>query len=300
MISRPIKEGFRGIGRHWAMSISSAMAVTITLCIISIFLLLTMNVQQFTQNIENSLDIFASVDYDAEEKEAALKAKIEAMDGVESVEFSNKDQEFQAYLDSFTDEKTKEAFAPFKDDNPMHDAFYVKAEDGAYIEPIANELLSMKENGEGIYEVNYGGQSTISIVEAMATIRKVGIILVVVLTLLAIFLIGNTIKLTISARATEIQIMRNVGATNSFIRSPFLIEGMLIGLMGAIIPVGLTAWGYFTLYTNSHGVLISNMFSLVKPMPFLLYLCGTLALIGILVGLLGSWTSVSRYLRWKR
>ena len=73
MISRPIKEGFSGVGRHWAMSISSAIAVTITLVIISVFLLLTWNVNNFTQNIESSLDIYASVDYDAETQEAAVK-----------------------------------------------------------------------------------------------------------------------------------------------------------------------------------------------------------------------------------
>lgn len=234
MISRPIKEGFSGVGRHWAMSISSAIAVTITLVIISVFLLLTWNVNNFTQNIESSLDIYASVDYDAENQEAALKKKIEAIDGVESVELSPKSAEFQAYLDSFSDERTREAFEPYASDNPMHDAFYVKAEDGSKIQSIADTLYEMKNNNEGLYEISYGGQSTISIVDAMANIRKVGMILVIGLILLAIFLIQNTIKLTITARATEIEIMRNVGASNQFIRSPFLIEGVIIGSLAQL------------------------------------------------------------------
>ena len=300
MISRPIKEGFSGVGRHWAMSISSAIAVTITLVIISVFLLLTWNVNNFTQNIESSLDIYASVDYDAENQEAALKKKIEAIDGVESVELSPKSAEFQAYLDSFSDERTKEAFEPYASDNPMHDAFYVKAEDGSKIQSIADTLYEMKNNNEGLYEISYGGQSTISIVDAMANIRKVGMILVIGLILLAIFLIQNTIKLTITARATEIEIMRNVGASNRFIRSPFLIEGVIIGILGAAIPIGLTIWGYIALYNNAGGILISNMFHLVEPYPFVYYVSGILLLMGIVVGFIGSWLSVTRYLRWKR
>jgi Cell division protein len=300
MISRPIKEGFSGVGRHWAMSISSAIAVTITLVIISVFLLLTWNVNNFTQNIESSLDIYASVDYDAENQEAALKKKIEAIDGVESVELSPKSAEFQAYLDSFSDERTKEAFEPYASDNPMHDAFYVKAADGSKIQSIADALYEMKNNNEGLYEISYGGQSTISIVDAMANIRKIGMILVIGLILLAIFLIQNTIKLTITARATEIEIMRNVGASNQFIRSPFLIEGVIIGILGATVPIGLTIWGYIALYNNAGGILISNMFHLVEPYPFVYYVSGILLLMGIVVGFIGSWLSVTRYLRWKR
>ncbi len=300
MISRPIKEGFSGVGRHWAMSISSAIAVTITLVIISVFLLLTWNVNNFTQNIESSLDIYASVDYDAENQEAALKKKIEAIDGVESVELSPKSAEFQAYLDSFSDERTKEAFEPYASDNPMHDAFYVKAADGSKIQSIADALYDMKNNNEGLYEISYGGQSTISIVDAMANIRKIGMILVIGLILLAIFLIQNTIKLTITARATEIEIMRNVGASNQFIRSPFLIEGVIIGILGAAVPIGLTIWGYIALYNNAGGILISNMFHLVEPYPFVYYVSGILLLMGIVVGFIGSWLSVTRYLRWKR
>jgi len=300
MISRPIKEGFKGVGRHWGMAVSSAIAVTITLIIISIFLLLTANVRNFTENIESSLDIYASVDFDYEGQEAALMKKIKAIDGVESVKLSTKEEEFDAYLNSFDDAKTREAFEPFKDDNPMHDAFYVTAKDGSYITSIAETLDAMKENGEGIFEVNYGGESTVNIVAAMKLIRRFGSVLVLGLTLLAIFLIQNTIKLTISTRAKEITIMRNVGATNGFIRSPFLIEGMLIGLMGSIIPVGLTAWGYYTIYNRFGGIVISNMFKLLPFMPFIPYLCVGLALIGILVGWFGSWLSVTRYLRWKR
>ncbi len=296
MISRPIKEGFSGVGRHLAMSISSAIAVTITLIIISLFVIFSLNVQNFTKNIESSMEISVMVAYDSEDKEDTIKQQIEAIDGVKTVTFSDKEQEFQYYIDSFEDEATKEAFEPFRDDNPMHDAFYVEAESGDQITDIAKAI----QNIDGVSEVNYGGQSTVSMVDTMSAIRKIGGFLVAGLTILAIFLIQNTIKLTISARKDEITIMRNVGATNSFIRSPFVIEGIIIGILGAIIPVGLTIWGYTFLYKQTGGFIVSNMFKLVKPNPFIYYVGGILLGLGIVVGLIGSILSVNRYLRWKR
>lgn len=296
MISRPIKEGFSGVGRHLAMSISSAIAVTITLIIISLFVIFSLNVQNFTKNIESSMEISVMVAYDSEDKEDTIKQQIEAIDGVKTVTFSDKEQEFQYYIDSFEDEATKEAFEPFRDDNPMHDAFYVEAESGDQITDIAKTI----QNIDGVSEVNYGGQSTVSMVDTMSAIRKIGGFLVAGLTILAIFLIQNTIKLTISARKDEITIMRNVGATNSFIRSPFVIEGIIIGILGAIIPVGLTIWGYTFLYKQTGGFIVSNMFKLVKPNPFIYYVGGILLGLGIVVGLIGSILSVNRYLRWKR
>ena len=300
MISRPIKEGFCGVARHWGMSISAAIAVTITLTIISIFLIFSFNVQNFTRNIESSLEISVLVDYDYEapEQEERIKQELSAIDGVKTIKYSDKEQEFQYYIDSFDDEETKEAFEPFRSDNPMHDAFYVEAISGNQIQDIAKkaqQIEGVAENG-----VNDGGQSTISLVGAMGTVRKIGAILVGALTLLAIFLIQNTIKLTISAREDEIKIMRNVGATNGFIRSPFVIEGIITGVLGALIPVGLTIYGYNVLYNSTGGRVISSMFHLLNPDPFIYYVAAILLGIGVVVGFIGSWLSVTKHLRWKR
>lgn len=296
MINRPIKEGFRGVGRHWSTTVSSALAVTFTLTIISIFLIMMFNIQNFTRNIETSLDIYAGVDYDYESQEDSLKEKIEAIDGVKSVTFSSKDEEFDYYIDSFSDQETKDAFEPFRDDNPMHDAFYVETETGDDIETVANAL----NNIEGIVDVSYGGQSTINLVSALNTVRLVGLIIVLVLSFVAVFSIQNTIKLAIYARSDEITIMRNVGATNGFIRSPFVMEGAIIGVLGAMIPIGVSIWGYYYLYNWTGGTVISNMFKLLNPMPYIFYLAGILLAIGILVGLIGSYVSVTKYLKVKR
>ncbi len=295
---RPIREGIRGVGRHWAMSISSAIAVTVTLIIISLFLVLSYHLERFTRTVESSVEISVMVSYDAESSSdlRRIEQEISKIGGVEDVTYSDKDQELDYYINSFEDERTKEVFEPFKADNPMHDAYYVETKNGADLSAIADKIKAI----DGVDTVNYGGQSTLNMVEAMSSIRRFGGILVAALTLLAIFLIQNTIKLTIYARQDEITIMKNVGATNGFIRSPFLWEGIITGMLGAIIPIALTVWSYFVIFERTSGVLISNMFQLEKPLPFLYYVSGILLGVGILVGLFGSWLSVSRYLRDRR
>ena len=298
MISRPLKEGFRGVARHWGMSISASIAVTITLVMISLFMIFSFNLENFTKDIESSLEISVLVDYDYESKEQIdrIDSELNAITGVAEVTFSSKEQEFEYYLNSFEDTSTRSAFEPFRDDNPMHNAFYIEAKSGDVIESIATEAKQI----EGVDTVSYGGQSTIDLVGAMSSVRKIGFVIVIAMTLLAVMLIQNAIKLTISSLKDEISIMRNVGATNRFIRSPFLIEGIITGILGSIIPIALSIGGYTYLYKVTGGHMLSNMFNLLSPDPFIYQLSIGLAAIGIVVGYVGSWISVTRYLRWKR
>ena len=298
MISRPLKEGFRGVARHWGMSISASIAVTISLVMISLFMIFSFNLENFTKDIESSLEISVLVDYDYESKEQIdrIDSELNAITGVAEVTFSSKEQEFEYYLNSFEDTSTRSAFEPFRDDNPMHNAFYIEAKSGDVIESIATEAKQI----EGVDTVSYGGQSTIDLVGAMSSVRKIGFVIVIAMTLLAVMLIQNAIKLTISSRKDEISIMRNVGATNRFIRSPFLIEGIITGILGSIIPIALSIGGYTYLYKVTGGHMLSNMFNLLSPDPFIYQLSIGLAAIGIVVGYVGSWISVTRYLRWKR
>lgn len=298
MISRPIKEGFRGVGRHWGMTFSSAIAVTITLTIISIFLIFSWHLHTFTKSVEYAMKIAVLIDgsHESAAAENLIKSEIGKIEGVKSIEYSSKEDEFAYYLEQYSDQSIKDAMAPFGGDNPMRDAFYVEVEDGALIQNVASQLREIN----GVAEVDYGGQTTIDVVSAMETIRRFGAIFVAALSILAIFLIQNTIKLTIGARQDEITIMRNVGATNGFIRAPFVFEGMIIGFLGSIIPIALTIYGYFTLFAHTQGVIFSSLFHLEQPIPFILYIAGILAVTGILVGFIGSWLSVTKYLRWKR
>ncbi len=300
MISRSLREGFRGVSRHWAMSISSAIAVTITLIIISIFIIFSWHLDKFTHSVESSVPISAQIApaYEAAADEERIKEAIRAINGVNTITFRTKEEERDFYINSYDSEDARELFSEIYegDDNPMLDAYYVTVKSGAQLEEITAEIRQIP----GIYKASYGEQSTVSLMEAMFNVRRFGLYFVIAMGLLAVFLISNTIKLTIAARQDEITIMRNVGATNHFIRAPFLWEGVFTGLIGALAPIGLSIWGYMAAYRETGGILFSNMFKLSPPDPYVYYLAGVLAVLGVVVGFVGSWLSVSKYLRWKR
>ncbi len=297
---RHIKEGFFGVGRHAAMSISSASAVTITLIIISIFAIFTMNLASMTNKIEGGVQISVMIDYNYEAQEHIdrIGLAIQGISGVDAtgVQFSNKDDELTYYIESFQDEREREILEQYREDNPMHHAYYVRVENGEDLKTIADQISQI----EGVSEINYGGDSSLLLVDALDSVRTGGLIIVIALSLLAIFLIQNTIKVTILARANEIAIMRSVGAKNGFIRAPFVVEGIIIGALGSIIPIFATIFGYIYLYAQLGGKLISNIFVLISPHPFVLYISIMLLVVGMLVGLIGSFLSVTKYLRWKR
>ena len=166
---RHIREGFYGVGRHAAMSVSSASAVTITLLIISIFMIVTGNMQEVTHNIEGSVKISAFVAYDHEEQAQLdmIQATIKNLEHVVSVEYSSKDQEFDELMETYEDESAREALETYREDNPLHDAFYVEVNDGDALKDTAEKIQAI----EGIETVNYGGDSALMFVQALNSVR---------------------------------------------------------------------------------------------------------------------------------
>ena len=129
------------------------------------------------------------------------------------------------------------------------------------------------------------------------SIEKITYIIVIALVLVTVFLIINTIKLTISARSREIAIMRLVGASNITIKLPFIIEGMILGALGSIVPILFTTYGYVAFYNHFDGHLYSEVIRLVTPYPFVYQSALIVLIIGIIVGMIGSAGAVRRYLK---
>lgn len=292
---RHLKEGFIGVGRHFGMAISSSASVTITLLLIGFFLVVVYNLNLITIDIESSISLSALVDYDVTNTAAidTLKQQIQIIDGVKSVDYKSKDEEFTYYVEMYPD--IKEFNELYRDSNPFHDAFLVNVVDGSQMESVKAKI----ETINGISSVHDGGSNTYILIDVLNKVRVFGGILVLSLSVLAIYLIYNTISITIRSRETEIWIMKNVGAKNGYIRAPFLVEGIIIGVIGAIIPVLAMVASYLYFYRKFDGVVL-GVFNLVKPSPFLLYLCLLLLAIGVFVGFVGSYLSVSKLLRSKR
>lgn len=282
----------KGLGRHFAMTLSSASAVMVTLILISVFILIAGNVDNFALNVEGSLKIHASIDKIKTDKEIkTMESDIKQMQGVKSISFSSSEDELNSLID-----ENGSVFSRYKENNPMSAAFIVEVDQAGDIPAITTKLNEI----DGIEKAQYGGEAVEDMIKVFETLRNGGTIFVLVLTLLAVFLISNTIKMTIYTRNTEISIMRNVGATNWYIKTPFMFEGMLIGIIGAVIPVLITCVGYNFLYDSMNGMMVSNMFMLQKPFPFTVYIAVLLVVCGAFVGVLGSFFAVTKYLRWRR
>ena len=292
---RHLHEATTGIHRHLAMSISAASAVTVTLILMSILLIVIVNISQITVNLQESVKIFVKIDEDIEDTAIyTLKKKVEAIDGVASVEYSSKDEELDKLEEEFGD--SGEMFEVYRDNNPLSRAFIVEVKQNYKIADVSSAIGTIS----GISEATFGGATTEQFMSTLTSIRNGGAIIILALSLLAIFLVSNTIKITIYARQEEIAIMRYVGATNNYIRAPFVMEGVFIGILGSIIPIIFTIFGYNLVYEAMGGKLITGILTLLPVFPFSLWISLILLGMGIIVGFLGSLFSVNRNLRWKR
>lgn len=282
----------KSLARHFSMSISSISAVAVTLTLMAMFVLLAGNIEGFTSNVETDLKIHVSLDnINTQEEIDAIQKKIEGLQGVKHVEFSSSKQELDLMI-----KENGEVFKRYEDNNPLPNVFIVEVDEAKDIKTLTKKMNKI----DGVDTAQYGGESIEDMIEAFESLRIGGAIFLLGLGFIAIFLISNTIKMTIYTRKMEISIMRNVGATNWYIKTPFMIEGMFIGMLGAVIPILITAIGYMAIYQVMDGQLLSSMLVLQKPFPFAFMICLLLLLSGAVVGIIGSFHAVNKYLRWSR
>lgn len=289
-----IRSAGKSLFRHFVMTLSASSAVMVTLILLSAFLLLIGNVSGFADKIESDIQIHVVLGegINSEEQIETAKGQVSQISGVKEVSFSSKEDE----LKIMQLEKGEEFGAYTGEINPLHNAFFVNVNDANQIEQITQDIKAL----DSVDDAMYGGNSMSTLVEMLNSVRTGIVFFVALLGILALFLISNTIKMAIYSRTDEIAIMRNVGATNSFIKTPFMMEGMMIGLFGAIIPCVLTYFGYEYLYTAMGGQLFASMFAFQPVVPFAYHIMAILMIAGVAVGILGSLLSTTRYLHWKR
>ncbi len=293
MLGRSIRDALKSVIRNFSLSLASISCITITLIIVAVAMIASFNVQNFTSEIEKDMTIVVFLDTETTEEEAAeVKEKIGNMENVSKYTFQTKQEVkeqmqkesdvFNTVLDNFDDESS-----------PLKDTFQVKVKEIETIKGTAKEI----EKLDHVAVVRYGEGMVDKMVKAFASIEKVTYGVVIALILVTIFLIVNTIKLTISARKKEIGIMRLVGASNFTIKTPFIIEGMILGMLGSIVPIGICTFGYIAFYNHFDGYLYSELIKLIKPEPFIYQASLILLGVGILVGMVGSAGAVRKYLK---
>lgn len=272
------------------MTVASVSAVTITLVLVGIFLGFILNATHLASSIEDNVDISVYIDIGTDEKETKqVKTELEKLKHVDKVTFSSKDEQLEKVQDAMGD-----AWKLFEgDSNPLYDAYVVSADKPENTKAVA----AAAEKLSNVFKADYGGENSDRIFKITETIRTWGLGAAILLLFVAVFLISNTIRITILSRQREIQIMRLVGAKNGFIRWPFFLEGAWIGLLGAIIPILIMTFGYQQIYMNFNPQFVQSNYSLLQPDAFIPQVDILLAAVGMVIGSLGSMISMRRFLK---
>ncbi|TJX15245.1 ABC transporter permease [Tissierella creatinini] len=293
IIKNTIKQGLQGIWRNRGMGVASISSITAVLMILGIILILILSINNFVLETTAKFDtiqIFLE-DEVTEETMAGIEEKVKNQDGVISILFQSKSQA----LDSFKDDFGEEAYLldGLEEKNPLPDSYIIQLEGIKYSENLVNMLKTL----DGIEKVKYDKDVIDKLITFADYIRLGGIIVIGVLVFVSVFIISNTIKLAVASRRREINIMKYVGATNNYIRGPFIIEGILFGLIGAGISILVVYYGYeyfFGLVSDRLYALFSVF--LVAPKMIFKDIAIMFSAIGIGIGALGSLISLKRFL----
>ncbi|MCM3743845.1 permease-like cell division protein FtsX [Sporosarcina luteola] len=288
-MGRHVRESLKSLGRNSWMTFASVSAVTVTLLLVGVFIVIMMNLNQLADNLENDVEIKVITDPAADaEAVKALGEQVRNTPGVSEVVHATKDEELETMIKSFGDELNL-----YKQSNPLGDALYVKATDPHKTAEVAKKIDSY----DYTYQVVYGEGKIEKLFNVLNMSRNIGLVLILALLFTAMFLISNTIRLTIVARGREIEIMKLVGATNGFVRIPFVLEGIWLGVLGSIIPMVVISVSYYKLYTQWQPKLQNELFQLLNTTPFILQVNGLLLFMGVFIGVWGSFMSVRKFLR---
>lgn len=291
ILSRSIRDSFKSVFRNLPLSMASILCTTITLILVAIAIFLSYNVREVTTTLEHELTIVVYLKKEVtEEEKIEIQNDLKTMDNVDNYKLKTK-EEWKAEMKKESD--TLNTTLDYLEENPLLDSVIVTVKDVKDLKETAERLrkydyVSSAEYGEGMVE---------NIIGIFDAISYGTIIMVVALVCVTAFLIANTIKLTIFSRKTEIEIMRLVGASNTAIKLPFVFEGFILGVLGSLIPVALSIYGYTILYNQTGGYVFTKIITLVKPFPFVLYVSLILLGIGSIVGMLGSWWAVRKHLK---
>jgi Cell division protein len=293
MLFRTFGESLKNVFRHGWLSFSAILSITVTLLLTSILLIVSLNVEQMTKTVAQGLSISVYLNYEVTDAEAiALQNNIKNLPNVADVTYATEDEELRAVVESFG-VGVDDLFTGR--DNPLFKTLtiiMVNPEDYPRLEATLRSRYSTS-----IETISYNQDVADRVLPFFQGIRNVAFALIIAVAFVAIILISNTIRITIVARRTEIGIMRLVAASNWYIRTPFIIEGIFLGIIGALIATGITVGAYWY-YTPLMAERIALITVALVPWEMILseVLVWTVGIGGI-IGLIGSFFPVRKYLR---
>jgi cell division transport system permease protein len=283
------REAFHSILRNSWLSLASIGVVAVSLLILGSSLLLVLNANNIADNLESSVEISVFLkDETTPEEVEELEDTLGALPGVAELKFVSKQEALEEMQDNFGEQR--DVLAGLEEKNPLPDTFRVKTQTVEQVVPLAREMAAYPQ----VDQVRYGQGVVEKLLELSRWVRTAGLVTMVLLAIAAIFLIATTIRLSVFARRKEIGIMKFLGATNWFVRFPFLLEGMFLGLAGALLAVGAVYYGYLSLIRS---IQISLPFmQLVTDRSLLMPMLEGLLVLGLAFGAVGSLISLRKFL----
>lgn len=285
-----IAEVFRSLRRNTWMTFASIGTVTVSLFVLGVFLILVLNMNRLAGMLESQVQISVYLENHLTDREKRqIEYDITSLQGIDTVKYVDRDEAKTRLQERLGDQKY--LLDALSDENPLPDAFEVTVTTPAVVESAASAISAMS----GVEEAKYGQDVIEHLFDITRLMRIFGLVLMLLLGAATLFIIANTIRLTVFARRKEIAIMKYVGATDWFIRWPFLLEGIVLGCFGGIIAAVALRSFYAAMAAQIYSTLA--FFPLLPQYPFMNYV--TLAILGsgIVVGAIGSLISLKRFLR---
>lgn len=285
-----IKETYKSIRRNGFMSFASISTVAVSLLVLGMFLMIFLNTNNLAQYLENQVQISVYMQDSATDKElASVKDKLTKMPGVVKVTQVSKQEALERFRKRLGDQD--QLLNSLGKENPFPNSFEVQVDNPERIKVLTPQIGQLNK----VETAKFGQEVVEHLFQLTKILRFGGILLVVFLAMATLFIISNTIRLTVFARRKEVIIMKYVGATDWFIRWPFILEGMSLGFFGAVVAFILINSIYSGLLTRIHATLA--FLPLLPTSPLLFYVDLFLLVAGTGIGALGSYISLRKFLR---
>jgi cell division transport system permease protein len=292
-IGRHFREAYRGIMKNSWMSFAAMGTVAVTLLIFGVFLIFAFNINYLTKELDKQLAVRASLqDNMPPAKQTEVLNKIKQNPLVKNADLVPKDKGLEEMKQSWGDANFIDGLKS-GDQNPLPDIIRIEPSDPKKVKELETQAKAI----EGVVAADSGGGVTQTLLGFSGVVRNVILIFGIALSVLAAFLISNTIKLTIIARRKEIEVMRLVGASNWFIRWPFFIEGAFIGMTGAILPIGILLILYQAFFNTINSGAAYTVIQMMPVSALGAYLAVSTFILGALIGISGSLLSVRKFLK---
>ena len=289
-----IGEGFSNVFKNKKRAMTSLGMMCVTMLIFGIFFVIGQNLNHFVTEIEadQGMQVFLQKT-STDEQIQEMKTKLQNINGVNTIEYVSKEDALQKMKNKFKDKSS--ILNGYEKDNPFPPSYIITLTDLNLAKQVKQEITAMPE----VTEITSSDETIITLVKLAKGIKIGTYVILAFLIIFSIFIIANTIKLTVHARRKEISIMKYVGATNSFIRWPFAVEGIIIGLMSGAISIGILSGIYYLVVQNDTFISMTTKIGLtllqfgdMLNTIIIIYLA-----LGIGIGVLGSTISMRKYLK---